>query len=168
MWEGVEMPSQVLAGNASEVMSAPPVTVKNTATLADAAKIMVDRNIGCVPVVDGRGKLVGVITERTFQSELAGYRPTSSMSANERVLAQLYISGGSGIGAAETWFERARRTPITEAMLTKEPTVVESTPLHEVAATMLKSKLSHIVVTRDEAPVGIVARHDLLKAFVDS
>ena len=32
---------------------------------------------------------------------------------------------------------------------------------------MLKSRLSHIVVTKDEVPVGIVARHDLLKAFID-
>ena len=122
------MTSQVLARNAGEVMSAPPVTIKDTATLADAAKVMVDRNIGCVPVIDAKGKLVGVVTERTFQSELAGYRPSSSMSANERVLAQLYISGGTGIGAAETWFEHAKQTPINEVMLTEEPTVAEETP----------------------------------------
>jgi CBS domain-containing protein len=53
-------------------------------------------------------------------------------------------------------------------MLADEPIVHEATPLHEVAATMLKARLSHIVVTRNGEPVGVVARHDLLKAFVDA
>jgi CBS domain-containing protein len=162
------MANQVLLKTAGEVMTSPAVTVPASATLADAAEIMVEKNIGCLPVVDKAGKLVGVVTERTFQSELAGYRPTSAMSSEERVLAQLYISGGSRLGSAETWFEQARRSPITDAMLTDEPIVEEATPLHEVAAAMLKVKLSHIVVTRDGAPVGVVARHDLLKAFVNA
>jgi len=162
------MPSQVLSKTAGEVMSAPPVTVSASETLADAARIMVEKNIGCLPVVNRAGKLAGVITERTFQSELAGYRPSSAIPSEERVLAQLYISGGSRPEASEAWFERARNSLIADAMLADEPIVHEATPLHEVAATMLKARLSHIVVTRNGEPVGVVARHDLLKAFVDA
>lgn len=162
------MTNQALTKNAGQVMNSPAITIPETATLADAAEVMVEKNIGCLPVVDAAGKVVGVVTERIFQAELAGYRPSSSMSLEERVLAQLYISGGNRLGSAEAWFEKARRASITQVMLTEEPTVLESAPLHEVAGTMLKAKLSHLVVTNDGKPVGIIARHDLLKAFVDA
>jgi CBS domain-containing protein len=46
----------------TEVMSAPAVTISPEATVKDAARIMIDRKIGCLPVVQG-DTLVGIITE---------------------------------------------------------------------------------------------------------
>ena len=54
-----------------EVMTTQVVTVGPDAPLADAARTMVDRKIGCLPVVEG-GKVVGILTESDFVQVLAG------------------------------------------------------------------------------------------------
>jgi CBS domain-containing protein len=47
---------------AKEVMSEPPVTVQARTPVRDAARLMLSKKIGCLPVVDG-GTLVGLVTE---------------------------------------------------------------------------------------------------------
>lgn len=46
----------------SRVMSSPPVVIGPDATIREAALLMADRKIGCLPVVEGN-QLVGLITE---------------------------------------------------------------------------------------------------------
>jgi CBS domain-containing protein len=53
-----------------EVMTTQVVTVAPDAPIADAARTMVDRKIGCLPVVQD-GKLVGILTESDFVQVLA-------------------------------------------------------------------------------------------------
>jgi CBS domain-containing protein len=48
-----------------EVMSTPVLTVPPDTALTDAARTMLDKKIGCLPVVEG-GKLVGILTEADF------------------------------------------------------------------------------------------------------
>jgi CBS domain-containing protein len=45
-----------------DVMSAPAVTIDGGAAVQEAARKMVERKIGCLPVVED-GKLVGILTE---------------------------------------------------------------------------------------------------------
>jgi CBS domain-containing protein len=45
-----------------EVMSEPVVTIEPDTAIADAARLMIARKIGCLPVVE-RGNLVGLVTE---------------------------------------------------------------------------------------------------------
>ena len=47
----------------SEIMVHPVIVVNEDATVEEIAKIMLDRRIGCVPVVDREGKLVGIVTD---------------------------------------------------------------------------------------------------------
>ena len=47
-----------------DIMVSPPVTVSKNTSIRDAARIMYDRKIGSVLVVDDDGKLVGIVTER--------------------------------------------------------------------------------------------------------
>lgn len=49
-----------------EVMTTEPATIRETDLVADAARIMVESKIGCLPVLDDRDKLVGIITESDF------------------------------------------------------------------------------------------------------
>jgi acetoin utilization protein AcuB len=48
-----------------EVMHKQVITVDADTPVAEVAKILVDKNIGCVPVLEN-GKLAGVISERDF------------------------------------------------------------------------------------------------------
>jgi CBS domain-containing protein len=56
------------------VMSAPAVTIDPDAAVKDAARVMAERKIGCLPVVDG-GKLVGILTETDVLRYFAGVIP---------------------------------------------------------------------------------------------
>ncbi len=77
----------------------------------------------------------------------------------------MFISGGSDFGTVQRGFEKARGGPVTHFMVTDEPVVTEETELWKVAEVMLKSHLSHVAVLKDGKPVGVVARHDLLRAY---
>ena len=59
----------------SEVMSSPPITVTEDVPLEEAARVLVEKKIGCLPVLDD-GDLVGMITEtdifETFVEILGG------------------------------------------------------------------------------------------------
>ena len=46
-----------------DVMVAPVVTVEPSATVQEVAKLFLDKRISAVPVLDLRGKLVGIVSE---------------------------------------------------------------------------------------------------------
>ncbi len=159
------MTTRSLSRIAGEVMSTPVVAVRDTDSLEQAARIMIERNIGCLPVIDSQDEFVGMVTERSFQAGLAGIRPASSLPFHERVLQELYISGSDDLSAAVRGFDRARVGLVAHAMVKDEPTVTETTQLWKVAEVMLDAGISHIAVLRGRKAVGIVARHDLLSAY---
>jgi CBS domain-containing protein len=45
-----------------EVMSDPPITLAPHASVQEAARLMMEKKIGCLPVLEG-SKLVGIVTE---------------------------------------------------------------------------------------------------------
>jgi CBS domain-containing protein len=52
------------------VMSETPITVSPDTPIKTAARLMVEKRIGCLPIVDGE-KLVGLVTETDLLRELA-------------------------------------------------------------------------------------------------
>jgi CBS domain-containing protein len=59
----------------ARVMSAPPVVVTPEVTVGEAALIMAERKIGCLPVVEGE-ELIGMITETDILHLVAGILPS--------------------------------------------------------------------------------------------
>jgi len=47
-----------------DLMTSPVRTCRTTARLGEAAQTMLLQHCGCVPVVDGRGRLAGMLTDR--------------------------------------------------------------------------------------------------------
>ena len=45
-----------------EVMSEPAITISSEAPIKDAARLMIEKKIGCLPVIEA-GRLVGIVTE---------------------------------------------------------------------------------------------------------
>ena len=54
-----------------QVMSAPPISIGPEAPVQEAARIMAERKIGCLPVVE-EGKLAGIVTETDLLRFFAG------------------------------------------------------------------------------------------------
>ncbi len=59
------------------VMSAPPITVSPDEPVGRAARLMAERKIGCLPVVDRDRKLVGLVTETDLLRYFARLQPES-------------------------------------------------------------------------------------------
>jgi len=55
----------------SQAMSTPARTCRGNTQLGQAAKIMSANNCGCLPVVDDRGSLIGLITDRDISVTVA-------------------------------------------------------------------------------------------------
>ncbi len=55
----------------SRVMSSPPIVIGPDATIREAALLMADRKIGCLPVVEG-DELIGLVTETDVLRWVAG------------------------------------------------------------------------------------------------
>lgn len=53
-----------------EVMSSEVITTKPDTPLVEAARVLLERKIGCLPVVEG-GQLVGILTEADFVAMFA-------------------------------------------------------------------------------------------------
>jgi CBS domain-containing protein len=45
-----------------EIMSDPPITIASHASVQEAARLMMEKKIGCLPVLEG-AQLVGIVTE---------------------------------------------------------------------------------------------------------
>ena len=57
-----------------EAMTGEPVTTTPITAIDTAAQLMVERRIGCLPVMDG-GRPVGILTEGDFTLVVAGMKP---------------------------------------------------------------------------------------------
>ncbi len=59
----------------ARVMSAPPIVIEPDAGVQEAARVMAEQRIGCLPVVDG-DTLVGMLTETDLLASFAALSPT--------------------------------------------------------------------------------------------
>ncbi len=55
----------------TRVMSAPPIVISPDAEIEDAARLLAEKSIGCLPVIEA-GKLVGLVTETDVLRCIAG------------------------------------------------------------------------------------------------
>jgi acetoin utilization protein AcuB len=58
----------------NRVMSEPPIVIDPESSVEEAARVMVEHKIGCLPVVEGE-KLLGLVTETDVLAYFAGIAP---------------------------------------------------------------------------------------------
>lgn len=141
---------------AKDIMSAPAVTVGPDTSMEEAAGIMLEEDLGSLLVVDDRGQLVGIVTDSDFSAREAGV-PFSAFRAPQLLGRWLGKEGVSEI------FEEARERPVAEIMTGRVHTVEEDDSLRTILDVMLEHDVKHVPVVGPEGPVGMVARHDLLR-----
>lgn len=76
------------------LMTPTPRTCRRETNLAEAAALMLDADCGILPVVDGQGKLVGVVTDRDMYIALATRNALPSrLSIGEVARSQVFTCG---------------------------------------------------------------------------
>lgn len=142
-----------------DFMSKPVMVVREDTTLEEIARMMLDNNIGCVPVVDTTGKISGVITESDFAAKDKGL-PFSTFRAPQLLGRWMSQEG------VERIYDAARSMTAKEIMNRRVATVTEDQSAQDVVELMLKFDVNRIPVVREGVPVGMVSRHDLLRLMV--
>jgi len=63
-----------------------PVTLPTTALVSDAKKLMIEYRIGGIPIVDSKGELVGIVTNRDLRFEKNEARPVMEVMTSENLV----------------------------------------------------------------------------------
>lgn len=124
---------------ASDIMSSEVVTISPGATVLEAAALLVNTRLSALPVVDGQGTLVGIVSEADTINHVA-------LGANARK------DGEPGHSVADI-------------MSPKVLTVEETTPLKDVIELMIGKRLKFVPVLRAGAVVGSLSRADIMRVI---
>lgn len=139
---------------AADIMTSPVASVGPTAQVGAAAKILLQHHISAVPVVDGDGRLLGIVSEGDLlrRAELKTERRRSWLS-------ELFAQGDAL--AAEYVKTHGRR--VEDVMTREVVTIDEDTPVEEIVSRLEEHRIKRLPVVRNGRLVGIVSRADLLK-----
>ena len=129
-----------------ERMTRRPITTAPDTPIDDALKLMRESKVRRLPVLDKKGKLVGIVTEKDLL--YVSPSPATSLSVYE---LHYLIS----------------RIKVQDVMCKDVITATEYTPLEEAARIMADNKIGSLPVMRDGKLVGIITETDAFKIFLE-
>ena len=140
---------------AADILTPAQATVGPDTPLADVVKLLLEKRVGTLPVIDAH-TLVGTVSEADLlhRAELGTERRPPSWLA-------LFLSDASKAAA----FVRGHGTRAADVMTTPAPTVAEDTPLAEIAEMLERHGLAELPVLREGRLAGMVSRSSILRAL---
>lgn len=141
---------------AADLMTREIVTVGPETPLADAIRLMLEHRVSGLPVVDGAGQLVGLLTE----GDLLHRAETGTDAVRLGWLQALLARGRMAERYVHTHGRRVR-----DAMTRDVLTVGEASPLDDVIRVMESRRVRRVPVVEGGRLVGIVSRSDLVRAL---
>ena len=141
---------------ARDIMTAVVVTVTSDCGVEEVAKLLLERGISAVPVVDSAGRLEGVVSEGDLMR-----RPESETERHRSWWLNLLTSPED---RARDYIKVHGRTA-ADVMTRDVVTVGEDTPVGEIAEILEKRRIKRVPVVREGKVVGIVSRANLLQGL---
>jgi len=143
----------------SQVMTKNVTTTRPEVTLASAMEVLVTRDIGHLPVVDGEGQLIGILSKTDLVRD-------SHLQGDTTEVDKVRIPSRGGVTyPADDGFHQdldPRRT-VADAMTTRLKTVLDSAPLTEAALVMSKNRIHGVpVVNEKNRLVGFLSTFDVV------
>lgn len=145
------------------------LTLSPEMTLERAAEQLVQRGVSGAPVVDERGRLVGILSEsdilrqlKRIAEETLGKRYLTSRVHSLDLLAFL---GEREHAAVEEVYRQLRASKVSEIMTTHVHGVAPTDTLETVAATMIDHDVNRLPVLDAGKVVGIITRADLARVL---
>ncbi len=139
---------------ARDIMTVNVLKVSPETSIAEAAKIMMANRISGLPVVDGDGHLLGIITEGDMlrRSEIFGERPWwTAPTAPSEARAEAYVKSHSN--------------KVGDVMNREVVTIDENEPVDRVALLLESHGIKRVPVVKDGRISGIVSRANLLRTL---
>ena len=146
----------------ADIMTRNVATVSIDTPIRDIARLLCDKRVSGVPVLDAAGALVGVVSESDLMVHAAAIGELGdpqrgwwkSLFANDTKLARNYV--------------RTHGQTAEQVMSTRVLTVTETDTAADVARIMGQHRIKRLPVMRDGKLAGIVTRADLLKILAGS
>ena len=153
---------RLLSLRVSDVMNSPVATIQDSSTMAEAARILAEREITGAPVVDASGRCVGMLSATDF-----------AMREHRLALGEEELSFGWGHEVtqdgeqAPIHIETIAEDRVREHMSPAVQTINQTASLINAARVMCREHIHRLVIIdRDDRPVGVVSSLDLVAAMV--
>ena len=145
--------------NARDVMTTDVVSVAPDTPIRDIAQLLLRSGISAVPVVDGAGVPVGMVSE----GDLVGRNDADRQARRDWWLMML----GEGEALHPDFLATLGSTQLKARDVMSAPvmTIGEDVSVAEIARILSEHHIKRVPVLRDGRMVGIVSRADLIKAL---
>jgi CBS domain-containing protein len=143
-----------------DIMTKELITVSPQTEIAIAAKILLERRINGLPVIDDSGKLVGILC----QSDLVAQQKSIPIPSVYTLL-ESYIPLTS-LKRIDKEVKKIAALKVEQAMTPKPVTVGPETDIEVVARLMVDRKYHTLPVMEGDKIVGIVGKEDVLKTLL--
>jgi CBS domain-containing protein len=141
---------------ARDVMVSPVITVGVNATVREVAKTLLDKRISAVPVVDAKGKVVGIVSESDLLHRVE--------SGTER-RRSWWLEALQGDRTIAADYAKSHATKVSDIMTRDLVTAEPENTLLEVAALLERNGVKRVpIVNKQGDLVGIVSRANLIQA----
>jgi CBS domain-containing protein len=141
--------------NVSEVMTKEVLSVQPTTPLHEVARLLVERGISGVPVLDD-GRIVGVVSEADFINKQAHNRDSQG---HLRDRLRDWLEG-------DETTRRARATVAGEAMSAPAIVIEPNASVSEAARTLEEHRINRLPVVEGDRLIGIITRADIVRSYV--
>ncbi|MBD2346509.1 CBS domain-containing protein [Anabaena subtropica] len=147
----------------ADVMSQNPIVVKPETPLQEAIKILAERRISGLPVVDDVGKLLGIISETDLMWQETGVTPPAYIMFLDSVI---YLQNPA---VYERDLHKALGQTVGEVM-SKNPVTISPEKSVKQAAQLMHDRNVHRLPVLDDADqvIGILTRGDIIRAMAAS
>jgi CBS domain-containing protein len=144
----------------ADIMSRDPILVRPETPLNEAIKILAEKHISGLPVVDGAGKLVGVLSETDLMWRETGVTPPAYIMILDSVI---YLQNP---GDYDRDLHKALGQTVGEVMTSHPISIAADKPLREAARVMHDKNIRRLPVLDAQGQVvGIITRGDIVRAM---
>lgn len=144
---------------ARDIMTTDVVTVRPDTPVREVATLLFERRISGVPVVDGDGRVVGIVSEGDLMR-----RPEAGTERHPSWWLRLF--GYSDDVAHE--YVKSHGHTAAEVMTRHVLSVTEEANISQIADVLDSHHIKRVPVVRQDRLVGIVSRADLMRALIAS
>jgi CBS domain-containing protein len=145
---------------ARDIMTPDPRTIEASATVTEAARVMVAHGIGALPVVSG-GRLLGLVTEGDLIiKDIRLEYPTYIH------LLDGFIMYPPSTTKFEHELKKAVAATVADVMTADPITVQADASIEDVATVLVDRDVSRLPVLDGARLVGIVTKSDVLRSMV--
>lgn len=141
---------------AGDVMSRTVVVLSRGMSVVAAARLLLDRQLSMAPVIDAKGRCVGVLSATDLLKWAANSVRTGGPAPTEGVWCDWQVVS----------VESTRRDEVCRHMTANPLLVTPDTPLAEIADVLLDPRCRSIVVVDEgQRPLGVITSNGILAAL---